>query len=199
MTLRAVATSLEIPIRGGTVRAEGDLDFRGTLGVDKRGTVGFRSIRLTFDLDADATTSSSPRSEAHRGATASSTRRSPARRAPTTELRAELEASAAALGSSADRAGGGEDARAPPGGRCARTRSRQDPRAAAPAPEGPAASALLPLDGPGGLDVMSSTTRLTSRISLIMREAICSSRSYGRRAQSAVIASSLVTARITTT
>src|SRR5215217_6883183 len=51
---------------------------------------------------------------------------------------------------------------------------------------------------PGGLLVMSSTTRLTSRISLIMREAICSSRSYGRRAQSAVIASSEVTARIAT-
>jgi hypothetical protein len=52
---------------------------------------------------------------------------------------------------------------------------------------------------PGGLDVMSRTTRLTSRSSLIMREAICSSRSYGRRAQSAVIASSDVTARMTTT
>jgi uncharacterized OsmC-like protein len=55
VTLRAVATSLEIPIRAGTVRAEGDLDFRGTLGVDKQAPVGFRSIRLTFDLDADAT------------------------------------------------------------------------------------------------------------------------------------------------
>jgi hypothetical protein len=52
---------------------------------------------------------------------------------------------------------------------------------------------------PGGLDVMSSTTRLTSRSSPIMRAAICSSKSYGRRAQSAVIASSLVTARMTTT
>ena len=52
---------------------------------------------------------------------------------------------------------------------------------------------------PGGLLVMSSTTRLTSRISLIIRDAICSSRSYGRRAQSAVIASSDVTARIATT
>ena len=52
---------------------------------------------------------------------------------------------------------------------------------------------------PGGFDVMSSTTRLTSRSSLIMREAIVSSRSYGSRAQSAVIASSLVTARTTTT
>ena len=55
VTLRAVATSLEIPLRGGTVRAEGDLDFRGTLGVDREAPVGFRSIRLTFDLDADAT------------------------------------------------------------------------------------------------------------------------------------------------
>jgi uncharacterized OsmC-like protein len=54
VTLRAVATSLEIPIRSGTVRAEGDLDFRGTLGVDKEAPVGFRAIRLTFDLDADA-------------------------------------------------------------------------------------------------------------------------------------------------
>jgi uncharacterized OsmC-like protein len=55
VTLRAVATSLEIPIHGGTVRAEGDLDFRGTLGVDKEAPVGFSAIRLTFDLEADAT------------------------------------------------------------------------------------------------------------------------------------------------
>jgi uncharacterized OsmC-like protein len=55
VTLRAVATSLEIPIRSGTVRAEGDLDFRGTLGVDKEAPVGFSDIRLRFDLDADAT------------------------------------------------------------------------------------------------------------------------------------------------
>jgi uncharacterized OsmC-like protein len=55
VTLRAVATSLEIPIRAGTVRAEGDLDFRGTLGVDKEAPVGFSDIRLTFELDADAT------------------------------------------------------------------------------------------------------------------------------------------------
>jgi uncharacterized OsmC-like protein len=55
VTLRAVATSLEIPIRSGTVRAEGDLDFRGTLGVDKQVPVGFKEIRLAFDLDADAT------------------------------------------------------------------------------------------------------------------------------------------------
>src|SRR3954454_24171848 len=52
---------------------------------------------------------------------------------------------------------------------------------------------------PGGLLVMSSTTRFTSRSSLIIREAICSRRSYGNRAQSAVIASSLVTARMTMT
>lgn len=55
VTLRAVATSLEMPVRSGTVRAEGDLDFRGTLGVDKETPVGFTAIRVTFDLDADAT------------------------------------------------------------------------------------------------------------------------------------------------
>src|SRR5215218_10711557 len=55
VTLRAVATSLEIPIPSGTVRAEGDLDFRGTLGVDKASPVGSSDIRLSFDLDADAT------------------------------------------------------------------------------------------------------------------------------------------------
>ena len=54
VTLRAVATALNIELRGGTVRAEGDLDFRGTLGVAKDAPVGFRSIRLTFDLDTDA-------------------------------------------------------------------------------------------------------------------------------------------------
>src|SRR3954464_2487715 len=54
VTLRAVATSLEIPIRGGVVRADGDLDFRGTLAVDRDAPVGFRDIRLTFDLDTDA-------------------------------------------------------------------------------------------------------------------------------------------------
>lgn len=54
VTLRAVATALNIDVRGGTVRAEGDLDFRGTLGVAKDAPVGFRSIRLTFDLDTDA-------------------------------------------------------------------------------------------------------------------------------------------------
>ena len=55
VTLRSVATSLEIVV-SGTVRAEGDLDFRGTLGVDKTGEapVGFRAIRLSFDLDSNA-------------------------------------------------------------------------------------------------------------------------------------------------
>jgi uncharacterized OsmC-like protein len=54
VTLRAVATSLEIPVAAGTVTAEGDLDFRGTLGVDREAPVGFRSIRLHFDLDSTA-------------------------------------------------------------------------------------------------------------------------------------------------
>jgi uncharacterized OsmC-like protein len=54
VTMRAVATSLEIPIEQGTVTAEGDLDFRGTLGVDRDAPVGFRSIRLRFDLESDA-------------------------------------------------------------------------------------------------------------------------------------------------
>lgn len=54
VTLRAVATSTGIEVRGGTVRAEGDLDFRGTLGVDKEAPVGFKGIRLRFDLDTDA-------------------------------------------------------------------------------------------------------------------------------------------------
>ncbi len=55
VTLRAVATALEIPIAGGSVHAEGDLDFRGTLGVDKEAAVGFTDIRLRFDLDTEAT------------------------------------------------------------------------------------------------------------------------------------------------
>jgi len=54
VTLRAVATSLGIAIAGGTVRAEGDLDFRGTLAVAKDAPVGFTAIRLNFDLDTDA-------------------------------------------------------------------------------------------------------------------------------------------------
>jgi uncharacterized OsmC-like protein len=55
VTLRAVATSMGLDVRGGTVRAEGDLDFRGTLGVAKDASVGFREIRLSFDLDTDST------------------------------------------------------------------------------------------------------------------------------------------------
>ena len=54
VTLGAVATSLGIPVRGATLRAEGDLDFRGTLGVAKDAPVGFKAIRLTIDLDTDA-------------------------------------------------------------------------------------------------------------------------------------------------
>jgi uncharacterized OsmC-like protein len=54
VTLKAVSTALEIPLRQGTVRAEGDLDFRGTLGVDKTAPVGFKAIRLSFELDTDA-------------------------------------------------------------------------------------------------------------------------------------------------
>jgi uncharacterized OsmC-like protein len=54
VTLRAVATALDIPVRGGIVGVEGDLDFRGTLGVSKEAPVGFREIRLRLDLDSDA-------------------------------------------------------------------------------------------------------------------------------------------------
>ena len=54
VTLNAVATALGIEIRGGEVRAEGDLDVRGTLGVAKDAPVGFREIRLKFLLDTDA-------------------------------------------------------------------------------------------------------------------------------------------------
>jgi uncharacterized OsmC-like protein len=54
VTLKAVSTALEIPLRSGTVKAEGDLDFRGTLGVDKTAPVGFKSIRLSFEVDTDA-------------------------------------------------------------------------------------------------------------------------------------------------
>ena len=53
VTLRAVATALEFRLAGGQVRAEGDLDFRGTLGVERTAPVGFRDIRLSFDLDTD--------------------------------------------------------------------------------------------------------------------------------------------------
>ncbi len=55
VTLRAVATATDIAVRGGTVRAEGELDFRGTLGVDRDAPVGFKQIRLNFDLETDAT------------------------------------------------------------------------------------------------------------------------------------------------
>ena len=54
VTLSAVASSLGIDVRGGTITAEGDLDFRGTLAVDKDAPVGFREIRLSFELDTDA-------------------------------------------------------------------------------------------------------------------------------------------------
>ena len=54
VTLSAVATALGIPLRNATIRAEGDLDFRGTLGVSKDMPVGFKQIRLQFDLDTDA-------------------------------------------------------------------------------------------------------------------------------------------------
>jgi uncharacterized OsmC-like protein len=55
VTLRAVATAMNIPVKGGAITAEGDLDFRGTLGLAKDVPVGFRSIRLLFDLDTSAT------------------------------------------------------------------------------------------------------------------------------------------------
>jgi uncharacterized OsmC-like protein len=54
VTLRAVATSIGLDVRAGTIRAEGDLDFRGTLGVDRDAPVGFAAIRLSFELDTDA-------------------------------------------------------------------------------------------------------------------------------------------------
>ncbi|MCC6914670.1 MAG: OsmC family protein [Rhodospirillaceae bacterium] len=55
VTLNAVATALELKIRDAKVRAEGDLDFKGTLGVDKGSPVGFRDVRLAFDIDGDLT------------------------------------------------------------------------------------------------------------------------------------------------
>jgi uncharacterized OsmC-like protein len=55
VTLSAVATAIGVEIKSGTVKAEGDLDFRGTLGVSKEASVGFKQIRLSFDLDSDAT------------------------------------------------------------------------------------------------------------------------------------------------
>jgi uncharacterized OsmC-like protein len=54
VTLKAVSTALDVPLRSGKVSAEGDLDFRGTLGVAKDAPVGFREIRLTFTVDTDA-------------------------------------------------------------------------------------------------------------------------------------------------
>ena len=56
VTLRAVATAIGVNIKEGTVHAAGDLDFRGTLGVSKEVPVGFKSIRLSFNLDCDTTT-----------------------------------------------------------------------------------------------------------------------------------------------
>jgi uncharacterized OsmC-like protein len=55
VTLKAVATALDIRLKSGTVRAEGDLDFRGTLGIDSDAAVGFSDVRLRFDLDMDVT------------------------------------------------------------------------------------------------------------------------------------------------
>src|SRR5690242_11150462 len=55
VTMRAVATAIGIDIRNGTVQAEGDLDFKGTLGVSEEVPVGFKEIRLTFNLETDAT------------------------------------------------------------------------------------------------------------------------------------------------
>jgi uncharacterized OsmC-like protein len=55
VTMSAVATAIGVDIRGGAVSVEGDLDFRGTLGVSKEAPVGFQSIRLTFEVDSDAT------------------------------------------------------------------------------------------------------------------------------------------------
>ncbi len=53
VTLNAVATALDLKVRAGRIRAEGDLDFKGTLGVDKNVPVGFRNIRLAFDVEGD--------------------------------------------------------------------------------------------------------------------------------------------------
>ncbi|MGI9504942.1 MAG: OsmC family protein [Geminicoccaceae bacterium] len=54
VTLNAVATALEIEFKGGRIKAEGELDMRGTLGVTKEAAVGFRTIRLAFELESDA-------------------------------------------------------------------------------------------------------------------------------------------------
>ncbi len=55
VTLNAVATALDLPVRNARISAEGDLDFKGTLGVEKQSPVGFRDIRLSFDIDGDLT------------------------------------------------------------------------------------------------------------------------------------------------
>ena len=55
VTLNAVATALELDVRDARIAAEGDLDFKGTLGIDKQAPVGFRDIRLSFDIDGDLT------------------------------------------------------------------------------------------------------------------------------------------------
>jgi uncharacterized OsmC-like protein len=55
VTLQAVATAISIEIKGGTITAEGDLDFKGTLGVSKEAPVGFKNIRLQIDVDSNAT------------------------------------------------------------------------------------------------------------------------------------------------
>jgi uncharacterized OsmC-like protein len=55
VTLGAVATALELEVRDARIRAEGDLDFRGTLGIDKQAPVGFRDIRLAFEIDGELT------------------------------------------------------------------------------------------------------------------------------------------------
>lgn len=54
VTMKAVATALDLPLRGAKVTAEGDIDARGTLGIDKAAPVGFRAIRLGFEIDSDA-------------------------------------------------------------------------------------------------------------------------------------------------
>ncbi len=54
VTLKSVATAIEVPLRSGRVFAEGDLDFRGTLGIDKEAPVGFAEVRLRFEVDTDA-------------------------------------------------------------------------------------------------------------------------------------------------
>jgi len=117
VTLKAVSTALNIPLRAGHVMAEGDLDFRGTLGVDKEAPVGFKAIRLVFRLDTDA-------SEEQIAQLIKLTERycvvfQTLRNHPSCQPACERTARA----TSADRAGGSEDARAPAEGRCARTRS----------------------------------------------------------------------------